>query len=362
MTPRERILAALSHQQPDRVPFSWGFGPTGEMAAALAEYLGARGLDWHRLRAATEDILWVGAAYTGPVLPERTDIWGIRYKPVSYGAGAYGEMEHYPLAGVTTPEQIADHLWPDPTAYDDNGLRDAITESNPGRLKATRMSAGNPFEIYCWMTGLEEALLNLLTRPEVVVAALERITGFFEARLERALGACGDLADTLFFADDLGSQQGLLISNRLYREILQPFHRRLFEAAKALAPHAKVMFHSDGAVFDILPDLIDAGVEVLEAVQVDAAGMEPERLKSAFGDRLSFHGAISVQALLPRADEAATEAECRRLVQVLGAGGGYIAAPSHAIQVGTPPGNVLTMLRGVLGEEDYEGAMAEARG
>jgi uroporphyrinogen decarboxylase len=118
--------------------------------------------------------------------------------------------------------------------------------------------------------------------------------------------------------------------------------------------------YGDGAVFDILPDLLDAGVDMLEAVQTDAAGMDPQRLKTAFGDRLGFHGGISVQSLLPHGDIATVERECRRLVDVLGQGGGYIAAPSHAIQVGTPPENVAAMLRAVLGEEDFVAACRSA--
>ncbi len=121
------------------------------------------------------------------------------------------------------------------------------------------------------------------------------------------------------------------------------------------------MYHSDGAVFDILPDLMEAGVEVLEAVQTDADGMAPERLKAAYGDRLAFHGGIAVQSLLPNADEATVFAECRNLIDVFGEGGGYIAAPTHAIQMGTPPENVLAMLRAVLGEADYEAAVTKAR-
>jgi uroporphyrinogen decarboxylase len=144
--------------------------------------------------------------------------------------------------------------------------------------------------------------------------------------------------------------------------MLQPYHRRLAGVVHELAPEARVMFHSDGAVFDVLPDLIDAGIDVLEAVQTDAAGMDPHRLKQTFGSRIGFHGGISVQALLPRADAETVEAECRRLVDVFGRGGGYVAAPSHAIQVGTPPENVLAMLRGVLGRDRYERAVAAAGG
>jgi len=119
------------------------------------------------------------------------------------------------------------------------------------------------------------------------------------------------------------------------------------------------MMHSDGSVFAMLDDLIAAGLEVLEAVQVDCADMEPAKLKETFGDRLAFHGAISVQQLLPRADVTTVERTCRELVQILGTGGGYVAAPSHAIQMGTPVENVLAMLRGVLGQPDYDRALAE---
>lgn len=173
--------------------------------------------------------------------------------------------------------------------------------------------------------------------------------------------AGGERVDLVFMADDLGGQNGLLMSLDTYRAVIKPFHRRLAACVKAHAPNAKCMHHSDGAVFDVLPDLIDAGVEVLEAVQTDAVGMEPERLKQTFGDRLSFHGAISVQQLLPHSDADTVRDECRRLVKVLGEGGGYIAAPAHAIQVGTPPENVLAMLEGVLGEDDYRQALEQAR-
>jgi len=106
---------------------------------------------------------------------------------------------------------------------------------------------------------------------------------------------------------------------------------------------------------------MDAGIDVLEAVQTDTAGMIPQRLKTAFGDTLCFHGGISVQNLLPYADPLTIQQECRKLVDVFGKGGGYIAAPSHAIQVGTPPENVLAMLQAVLGETDFNQAMSAAQ-
>ncbi len=362
MTPRERVLAALRHEQPDRTPFSWGFGATAEMAAMLERELAGDQLEWAALRRAVEDIVRLPRpAPLGAPLPEGRDIWGIQWAPMDYQGGEYNEIARYPLAGVETVAALRDYPWPDPAAFDYDGLAMHPAERNPGRAKAILIAGGNPFEIYCWMTGLEEAIVNLIEAPEVVTYALERITGVFDTMLTRTLAVIGDQVDLIFFADDLGSQTGLLISRAMYRELLMPFHRRLTTRAAELAPHAARMVHSDGAVFDILPDLIDAGFTVFEAVQTDAAGMDPARLKTAYGDALTFHGGISVQQLLPHGDAETVYVETRRLVATFGSGGGYIAAPSHAIQVGTPVANVLAMLRGVLGDDDYAAARAAAR-
>jgi uroporphyrinogen decarboxylase len=371
-TPRARVRRALAHQDPEpggRVPFAWNFGPTPEMARVLAAYLAERGLDWPMLRDAVDDVRAISPRYTGPPLPRHTDLWGIVRRSHSYGAGAYDEISLNPLADVTDPDAMADYSWPDPGLYDYAGFRAQVLAGedpdDPVTLKARKLAinvCGNPFEIYCWMTGLEQALINVLIQPEVVQAALSRITDFFAATMERALHEVGDLVDLLYFADDLGGQRTLLMSPRAYREVLKPYHARLFRLGKRLAPQASVMFHSDGAVFDILPELIDAGIDVLEAVQTDAAGMEPARLKAAYGDRLAFHGGIPVQSLLPHGDAETVYRETRRLVEVFGVGGGYIAAPTHAIQVGTPPENVVSMLRAVLGEADDLAALAKRSG
>jgi uroporphyrinogen decarboxylase len=363
MTPRERILAAVNHLEPDRVPFSWGFGATTEMARVMEQHLAAQGVDWGKLRRVTNDKVGVGPTWTGPVPPNGNTgagLFGVRTREQSYGDGAYSEFTDFPLAGITDPAAVDRHPWPDARHYDYAGLRASALQADPGRTHALCFTAGNPFEIYCWMTGLEEGLCNLVVQPEVVQVALDHITTFFEERLRGVLREIGDLLDIVFLADDLGGQTGLLISRESYRAQLQPFHSRLTACVRQLAPQAATMFHSDGAVFDIIPDLMDAGVQILEAVQTDAAGMEPERLKAAYGERLSFHGAISVQHLLPRCDVATVERECRRLVQVLGRNGGYIAAPAHAIQLGTPPENVMAMLRTVLGDADLADALRAA--
>ncbi len=364
LSPRERMRTALTHQQPDRVPFTWGFGPTPEMTVILRNQLAERGIDWAKLAAVTCDKIVIAPDWIGPPLPDAntfTGIWGINLKRATYEGGAYEEFTDFPLAGMTREAELDAHAWPSVEHYDYEQLRNQAKRGNPCRLRAIQYFAGNPFEIYCWMTGLEEAMMNLAMQPELVRHALDHIVGFMEERLRRVLREIGDLIDIVFLADDLGSQNGLLMSRRMYVEVLQPYHARICAAVRELAPEAFCMMHSDGAVFDILPDLIDAGVQVLEAVQTDATGMQPERLKRDFGDRLAFHGAISVQHLLPHEPAAIVYSQCRRLVQVLGESGGYIAAPSHAIQIGTPPENVLAMLRAVLGETDFAEALRHAR-
>jgi len=362
MTPRQRVVEALAHRTPARVPFAWNFGPTAEMDNVLTAHLREMGYDWPTVRDAVDDIREVQPEPLAAPDAD-TDIWGIQRSAQSYGEGVYNEISHYPLAGVTDPAALDAYPWPDPDPYDYEHFREQELAADPDGRRARKLSianSGNPFEIYCWMTGLEEALINVLTQPDVVHAAMDRITGFFEAKMTRALSAAGDLIDIVYFADDLGGQRGLLMSRRAYRRVIRPYHARLFRLAKSLAPHAVVMLHTDGAVFDILPDLLDAGLEVLEAVQTDAAGMDPVRLKAAYGDRLSFHGGIPVQSLLPHGDPESVRAETQRLVRVFGEGGGYIAAPTHAVQVGTPSENVLAMLRAALGEDDFAAALDAA--
>lgn len=360
MTPRERVLCALAHRAPERTPFSWGFGPTDEMAEALRADLAKRGVVWEKLRDAANDIQRYAADYVGANLPADIDMWGIRRQRISYGGGVYDEVAYSPLAELDTVAKIDAHPWPDPDLFDDAGLRRQILATNPDRRRAVQIWGGNPFETCSWMTGLENTMVRLLADRDLVVASLERIAGFFEERLKRMLSVCGDLVDIVFMGDDLGGQNGLLFSREIYRDVLQPFHRRLVETVRRGAPQARTMFHTDGGVVEVIADLMDAGIDILEAVQTDAKGMDPSRLKTAFGARLSFHGAISVQSLLPHKDAATVRRECERLVNILGEDGGYIAAPSHAIQVGTPPDNVLAMLQAVLGAQDYQRALEVA--
>jgi len=356
-TPRERVLRALSHQEPDRVPFAFGFGPTAEARATIDTYLEPMGTDYAALAKATEDLRRVSAPYVGPTLPERTSYWGIRYKAVAHEGGEYNEFEFYPLAGVETIAQMDAHPWPKPEWFDYSDLRETLGRVGEDGRYAIRYGSSNPFEIFCWMMGLEEAMMKLVLQPELVARGLEHITTFFCEFQRRGLEAADGGIDLCFTADDLGGQHGLLLSRDMYRDVIQPFHVKLHATIHEYG--ARSLYHSDGSVIEILPDLIDAGVDVLEAVQVDAAGMDPEALKAAAGDRLGFHGGVSVQQLLPHGTAEEVRDEVARLKKVLGAGGGYICAPSHAVQVGTPPENVIAMVETAV-EKPLQEILADA--
>lgn len=268
---RKRVRSALAHKQPDRVPFSWQFCATPEMKKCLERELVGRGISWSTLRQVTEDLQSIRPAYCGPAEWDdgAWDIWGIEWKDCDYGDGSYREVENYPLAGVDSVNELDEYSWPDPDWYDYDGLEEAARELD--ETKAVKFPGMNPLETLCWMTGLEEVLCNCAIRPELVVRGLEHIVGFYEERLVRSLEVIGDRVDIVFFFDDLGSQTGPMMSPSTYREVIKPFHQRLFSRAQNLAPEARVMMHSDGSVFALLQDLVDAGLDVLEAVQVDCA-------------------------------------------------------------------------------------------
>ena len=362
MTPRQRLTTALRRQPTPEPPFSWGFGPTAEMANVLRRDLARSGLDWDRLRAVSDDVLTISPRYIGPSLPPGVDVWGVARHNQTYGQGAYAEIVGMPLATADSLGAVDDYPWPSADWWDDRALPAAI-DGAVGRWgeRAVRVSAGNPFEIYSWMTGLEQTLLNLALRPEVVDRALTHIVDYFVARLDRMAAAAGDRVDLWFCADDLGGQQGLLLSRGMYRDIIWPHHCRLHRHAKAVAPGALVLYHSDGAVAEVLDDLIDSGIDALEAVQTECAGMGPQRLKAEFGQRIGFHGGISVQTWLRWGTPEQVRQECAHLLAALGNGGGYVAAPSHAVQVGTPTANVMAMLEAVLGEPRLTEAKQAAR-
>jgi len=359
MTSRQRVTSALKHQQPDRTPFCWGFGPQPPARKAINAFLAQWNLEFDRLREATDDEIRVGPRYVGPKLEPHRSFWGWTTRPVSYGEGHYDEFDHQPLATAESVDDVAGYSWPDPDWFDYEHPAKTLEDRDPSHEKFRVLAACNPMETLTWLMGLEKVMMFLALEPEIIREGMERATGFFEAYLRRSFEAAPEgTYDAVFGADDLGGQNGPLMSPRTYVEQIQPFHKRICQAGHEAG--AFMLHHSDGSVHGVLGELIDAGIDCLEAVQTECADMAPEKIKADFGDRVSFQGAVSVQQVLPRSSAEEVRTETRRLMYVLGAGGGYICGPSHAIQAGTPVENVVAMLETVKGAslEEIVGEMS----
>ncbi len=340
---RERVALALDHCETDRVPIAMvcsGINPPA--AAELEAYLGRhRGLTTAEYLAPLIDIAAVGPAYVGPALPSGCDMWGVRRAPVSYGAGQYSEIVHYPLANARTVDDIRAHTWPTVDWFDYSVLPDAIAQTRAERDCCLMAANGNVFESSWYMRGFQQMMMDLFLNPDLAHAITERVASFFIAHFERLLTAAKGEIDLVFTADDIGGQEGLLLSLPTWEQFIRPHHVRL---NKVIHEHgAKVIYHSDGAVMEAVPGLIDMGIDVLQALQFDCKGMDDEALKRNYGDRLCFQGGISVQSTLPFGTPEDVAGEVRRRIDVLGRGGGYILGPSHAIQAGTPPQNIVAM-------------------
>lgn len=343
LTHRERVRLALEHQETDRVPIAMVCSGINTPAyATLEEYLAReRGTTVAEYLRPLIDIKDVGPAYVGPPLAERTDIWGVRRTPVSYGSGSYDEIEFYPLAAASDPADIAAHSWPVTEWFDYSVLPERIAAIRKEADYCLMASNGNIFETSWYMRGFERMFVDLALKPELTHAICEHVCGFYVEHFTKILSAANGGIDLVFTADDIGGQNGLLMSLDMWSEHIKPYHVRLNRVIHQFG--ARVIYHSDGAVMEAVPGLMDMGIDVLQALQFDAKGMDPAALKQNYGDRLCFEGGVSVQQTLPFGTAEDVRKEVEERIAVLGRDGGYILGPSHAIQAGTPPENILAL-------------------
>jgi uroporphyrinogen decarboxylase len=370
MTHRERVVTALDHREPDLVPLDFATGgstsPVPEHYARLAQHYGIESeppLLPHMLRLAPVDerILVDLDIDTRPVYMGRVrrgirpseepgafyDEWGVKWREIDAGSTIYRELAESPLANATIDDLASYPWWPDPLDPD----RWIGVAETAQRLYHTTDYAlvGCPgfngvWERAWYLCGFERMLTSLVQDQEFVHAVLRRLTDLCIAALGRFLELAGPYIQVIKMGDDLGTQNGPLMSPRLYRSMVKPYHEELFGFVHRHTA-ARLHLHTCGSVYRLLPDLIDAGVEILNPVQVSAEGMDTRRLKAEFGDRLSFWGAIDTQHALPSGsvEDVRREVECR--IADLAPGGGYVVASVHNVQADVPAENLLTMYR-----------------
>jgi len=287
------------------------------------------------------DIKQITPKYIGPALKENEDIWGVRRRPVSYGESFYREIDRYPLAEFDKVDSILKHRWPSTDWFDYSSIAEQIECLNSGEEYCIAAGGGIIFETSWYMRGFEQIFMDMALAPGLVDCIMGKVTDFFVAHTRKILEAADGKADLCFSGDDLGGQQGLLMSVDMIKRFIKPHHKRLNSLIHSLG--ARVIYHTDGAIMEAVPDLIDMGIDILQALQFDARGMDPVVLKEKYGRKLCFEGGISVQKTLPFGTFEDVQNEVRERILVLGRNGGYILGPAHAIQAGTPPENIVAM-------------------
>lgn len=355
---RDRVAAALAHEAPDRCPMQISFTP--EFADRLRAELQAQGVLGPTARrlhnphgggntyelelAVDEDLLLTSVGWANSYYQDAdvySDEWGVTWRRQPYetpfGTGHYTEMIGHPLADAGA---VASYRAPDPSRpelYDEAArvLRDFRDEYFIVGVTVTTI-----WETAWALRGYEQLLMDLVLDPELADAIFEIPYRYHLAAAER-LTAMG--VDMIWTGDDMGMQTGMLISPALWRRFLKPRMAELIARLKAINPDVKVAYHSDGQIWDIIPELIEIGLDVLNPIQ--PACMDPAELKRRFGDRLCFWGSLDEQYTLPFGSPDDVGQEILTRLRTIGRDGGLILGPTHHVQLDTPMENFWTMVR-----------------
>ena len=346
MNARERVLAVLNRETPDRIPVDIWLVP--ELVTKFKQKLGVDNeLDIYR-KLDIDKIAWLGIPYKGVILKDpnehqKVNHWGVKFKKVTANEKAeYGEVAFHPLLELDDASQLADYPWPNPDDFD---YETAAAEAK--KLSKEFVTLGpwiSLFEVYCAMRSLEEALMDTVAEPEFLHAALDKIAWSQGEMVRRFLEAADGAIDMVFISDDLGSQTSLLMSPDAFNEFLFPRLKKWCDMVHSYG--AKVFFHTDGASEPLIQRLIEAGVDVLNPIQHVCPGMDCKEIKAKYGDKLIFHGGVENQKILPFGTPEEVVAETRACLNELGPEG-YLPCSCHFAQADTPVENVMALIETV---------------
>ncbi len=359
MNARERVDAALRRTKlPDRVPlqfdlsrdllekFSAKYNLPLEYSPSYYEDLKYR-ISANDLRAAMgSDVVVVGAGVPNGFSPAKRDDgivvneFGMKMRQGLY----YMDVIEEPLRSVSSEDEVKQFPFPDPYAAG----RFDVAKREIAKFKQDYFIVGDLelsiFEMAWHMVGLEKFLVDIATGEPYVDVLFDRVLEF-TIGIGKQLVELG--VDAVWTGDDVGAQNGMLISPKMWRRYLKPRHAQLFKELKASNPNVLIAYHSDGAVAPVLNELIEIGMDVFNPVQPNVPGHDPAELKAKFGDSVAFWGGIDQQQLLPRGTPAEIEADVESKIKILGQGGGYLCAPAHIIQSDVSVENVEAFIAAV---------------
>jgi uroporphyrinogen decarboxylase len=363
MSPRERVIAALSCKPTDIVPFDIGGTNVTTLNIhayeKLKAYLGIEApTQWSYyigqvpdipkevLEFFNGDVRYVHCAYPSP-MPEglaksvQVDEWGIEW---TQGPTGLFYVSRSPLANADSLYDLTQYPWPDPSTLEPvESLAEAARKLRQETDYAICLnSSASIVHLSQNLRGYENWLMDTTVNVKFFESLMGYITDICLAAIEALMVAVNNNADLVLIADDFSTQSGPLISPTAYRKLIKPYHARILEAIRVNSS-AKILFHSCGSTYWALGDLVDIGADGVNPIQVSAADMDPQRLKREFGDKLCFWGGIDTHRILPYGTPDEVREEVRRRIEELGAGGGYVISAIHNILAEVPPQNILAM-------------------
>ena len=369
MTHRERFAAAAARQPADRAVFDLCGSPqtlvdyqvTKERLCALLGVTGKKQGDFC-VDARVLEILDIDTRLVGGMPTPKSshtreengvvyDSWGIGYKETN----GHFEICHNPLEGADIDEVVS-YEFPDPENIDANLLKAwsgqaEFLRGNTDYAVVAEHPVLGVLELGCWMFGFDDFLYRLAGEPEMVHVFFQRVLDYQKKVIEKYYGALGKYIDCTTSGDDFGTQAGPFMSAAMFDELIKPYLKERISYTRKFMDGFFYQ-HTCGSVHNLIPSLIDCGVDILNPIQPGAYMMEPERLKSDFGDKIAFWGGIDTQHLLPEGTARQVKDEVKRILRIMDVNGGYILAPAHTIQYDVPAENVIAIYEGA--KEYYE--------
>ena len=361
MNSKERFLAACEHRRPDRAPID--YSAHAEADRRLREHLGikteeelldALGCDFYYLPG--RDIsqnegckqFFIGRPLD-ETQAERVCPLGIRWRRGAYNSKFFvDEAIAGPFENGATAKDILAHPWPKPDDFDFSALQD-VCETHAERVTIGGLWTGILGDSYR-MYGFQRFLTDMAINPEVVHTLVDRMTEMYLELNEAIFSTLRGKLDVWFFGNDFGHQNGLIFSAGMWADYFAQNIKQLCDHAHGYG--LRVMMHTCGAVSKLIPLFIEAGVDILDPIQVSAVDMQPKTLKESFGRKLVFHGGIDTQHVLPAASPVDCQEHAREIIDALGHDGGYIFAPSQILQPDIPVENIVAVYQ--VAQNNYE--------
>ena len=344
MDKRENLLRALKKEEPQYVPFGFELCNSLEnefrKRTGQQDYMEYYGMPYRYVNILpTKNPIDYSKYFTNLSDNTTIDEWGVAHIP--------GNLAHFskmvsPMKDFMTREEIWNFPTPDVLEkYRWEGLKQKV-DFVKGKGLAAIYSAIQIFEPAWYLRGLDNFLMDMVLNEDMVEANLEKMTRIKSAMCARIAGSGFDI---IVYGDDVGTQIGMMMNPELWRRWLKPTMQKVIKIAKEINPEILAYYHSDGVIYDIIPDLIEIGVDILNPIQPEC--MNPIQIKEMYGDKLAFWGTIGTQTTMPFGTVEEVEANVKEMIETVGKGGGLVIAPTHILEPEVPWPNIEALVGAV---------------